>query len=52
MERVKLAQQRPTSRSVRVHGPEVDDVGPVLTVLVAVAHQFRGDHVTVGLVVA
>ena len=31
---------------------QVDDVGPVLTVLVAVAHQFPGDHVTVGLVVA
>jgi hypothetical protein len=35
---------------IRVHRQEIDDVGPVLPVLVAVAHQVRGDRVTVGLV--
>jgi hypothetical protein len=34
-----------------MHRQEVDDVGPVVAVLVAVTHQARGDRVTVGLVV-
>ena len=33
-----------------MHRQEDDDVGPVLAVLVAVAHQPRGEQVTVGLV--
>ena len=36
---------------IRMHLEEVDDVGPVMTGLVAVAHQFRRDRVAVGLVV-
>jgi hypothetical protein len=35
---------------LRVHREEVDDVGPVVASLVAVAHQARGDRVPVGLV--
>jgi hypothetical protein len=35
---------------LRVHRQEVDDVGPVVPVLIAVAEQLRGDRVTVGLV--
>jgi hypothetical protein len=35
----------------RIHRQEVDDVHPVLTVPVAVAHQGRRDRVAVGLVV-
>jgi hypothetical protein len=34
-----------------MHRQEVDDVGPVVATLVAVAEQVRGDCVTVGLVV-
>jgi hypothetical protein len=34
-----------------MHRQHVDDVGPGLTVLVAVAHQAGGDRVAVGLVV-
>jgi hypothetical protein len=33
-----------------VHRQEVDDVGPVLTVLIAVAHQAGGDRVAVRLI--
>ncbi|HEX2422448.1 MAG TPA: hypothetical protein VHN56_04765 [Actinomycetota bacterium] len=33
-----------------MHRQHVDDVGPVVTSLVAVAEQLRGDRVTVGLV--
>ena len=33
-----------------MHRQEVDDVGPFLAVLVAVAHQAESDRVTVGLV--
>jgi hypothetical protein len=36
--------------SVRPHRQEVDDLGSILTVLVAVAHPARGDRVAVGLV--
>jgi hypothetical protein len=36
--------------SVRPHRQEVDDVGSNLAVLVAVAHQARGDRVAIGLV--
>jgi hypothetical protein len=36
--------------SIRMHRHEVDDVGPVLTVLVAVAHQAGGDGIAIGLV--
>jgi hypothetical protein len=32
-----------------MHGEEVDDVGPVLPVLIAASHQVRGDRVTVRL---
>jgi hypothetical protein len=39
------------SPSLRVHRHEVDDVGPVVAMSVAVAKQLRGDRVTVGLVV-
>src|SRR5436190_16407696 len=35
---------------IRVHRQEVDDVGPVVASLVAVAHQARGDRVAVGLI--
>jgi hypothetical protein len=45
----------PNSRTTRRRASgyivkEVDDVGPILTVLLAVAHQARGDRVVVGLV--
>jgi hypothetical protein len=35
---------------IRIHRQEVDDVSPILPVLVALAHQAGGDRVTVGLV--
>jgi hypothetical protein len=34
-----------------MHRQHVDDVGPVVAWLVAVAEQLRGDRVTVGMVV-
>src|SRR6266487_24267 len=37
--------------SLRIHRQRVDDVGPVIAPLVAVAHQLRGDRVAVGPVV-
>jgi hypothetical protein len=49
--RVDLTEQpRHPPPSIRIHHQEVDDVGPVLTVLVAVVHQTRGDLIAVGLV--
>jgi hypothetical protein len=36
---------------LRVHREEVDDVGPVVAALIAVADQARSDRVAVGLVV-
>jgi hypothetical protein len=37
--------------SLRMHGQHVDDVGPAVASLVAVAEQLRGDRVAVGPVV-
>ncbi|TMM24704.1 MAG: hypothetical protein E6F95_03345 [Actinobacteria bacterium] len=42
---------RPFARSTRMHRQQVDDVGPVFAMSVAVAEQLRGGRVTVGLVV-
>jgi hypothetical protein len=44
LSRQLIEQSHHLSPSIRVHRQEVDDVGPVLTVLVAVAHQVRGDQ--------
>ena len=43
-------QPHDLSPSIRMHRQEVDDVRPVLTVLVAVSHQAGGDRVAVDLV--
>jgi hypothetical protein len=49
--RVNLADYpNDVSPSIRPLRQEVDDVGPALTVLVAVSHQVRGDRGAVSLV--
>ena len=44
-------QPRDPAPFLWMHRQHVDDVGPIVSVLVAVAKQLRGDRVTVGLVV-
>jgi hypothetical protein len=43
-------QPNDLSPRIRVHREDVGDARPVLTVLIAVAHQTRGDRVAVAVV--
>jgi hypothetical protein len=49
--RVDLADKtRNLTPGIWIHRQQIDDVGPVLPVLVAIAHHVHGDRVAVGIV--